>query len=449
MAYNIAVIGTGYVGLVTGTCFAATGNNVYCVDIDEEKIKLLREGKSPIYEIGLERMIERNLREKRLHFTLDLKQAVLNSKLIFLCLPTPPTEDGSADLQHVLKVAEDIAEIAKENHDPNGKIVVNKSTVPVGTSEKVRNIFKEKAPKAKLEAVSNPEFLREGFAVEDAMKPERIIVGADNEQVVEIMRELYQPFVRSGNPIYIMDEKSAEITKYAANSFLAAKISFMNDLSAYCENVGADIEKIRLGIGSDSRIGKRFLFAGIGYGGSCFPKDVRALIHSTQEAGTPVEIVEAAHRVNSNQLTRFLGRINNRFNGDLKDRRIAIWGLSFKPNTDDTREAPAFRIIDWLLDKNADVKVYDQEAMDNTRKHFGSKIIYAEDMYDCLDAAEALIIATEWNVFRNPYFNKMKELLKNPLIFDGRNLFDPIEMAEEGFEYYCIGRKTIKPGNKK
>lgn len=441
MSYRIGVIGTGYVGLVTGTCFAATGNKVFCVDIVEEKINNLKKGIPPIFEPGLERLIIRNIEEDRLHFTTDLEEAVANSQLFFLCLPTPPNEDGSADLHHVLGVAEKIAEIVVRREIDDKLIVINKSTVPVGTAEKVRNIFREKAPGANVEVASNPEFLREGFAVEDSMKPERVIVGTSSVYVEDTLRDLYQPFVRSGNPIYFMDEKSAEITKYAANSFLATKISFMNDLSAYCENVGADIEKVRLGIGSDSRIGKRFLFSGIGYGGSCFPKDVRALVHSVEEAGLSLEIVKAAQSVNKKQINRFIGRIFQRF-GNVKGKRFALWGLAFKPNTDDTREAPAFVIIDRLLDSGASISVYDQEATENTRKRYGEKLRYAKNMYDCLEGAEALIIATEWNVFRNPDLARVKETLAHPIIFDGRNLYEPREMQEDGFEYYCIGRKS-------
>lgn len=443
MSYNIGVIGTGYVGLVTGTCFAETGNNVFCVDIVEEKIKQLQEGIPTIFEPGLERLLKNNLAEERLHFTTDLKLAVLNCNLIFLCLPTPPSEDGSADLQHVLKVAEEIAIIFKENNITEQKIVLNKSTVPVGTSDKVRNIFRKFAPDAQVEVASNPEFLREGFAVDDSMKPERIVIGTSSPWAETVLKDLYQPFVRSGNPIYIMDEKSAEITKYAANAFLATKISFMNDLSRYCEVVGADIERIRLGIGSDSRIGKRFLFAGLGYGGSCFPKDVRALIFSAESVNVPLHIVKAAQDVNYHQTERFINLIMKRFNNDLKGKQFALWGLAFKPNTDDTREAPAFKVIDKLLESGATVYAYDQEAMLQTRLKYQDRILYAKNMYECLENSEALIIATEWNVFRNPDYNKLMSNLKQPLIFDGRNLYDLAEMEKLGFEYYCVGRKVI------
>lgn len=441
MALSIGVVGTGYVGLVTGTCFAATGNKVYCVDIDEKKIEMMKSGKSPIYEPGLEHLMVRNIKEERLEFVTDIKIALDNCEIIFLCLPTPPNEDGSADLHHVKEVAKEIAEYYKQNNITEKRIVVNKSTVPVGTAFEVRSIFDKVMPNHSVEIVSNPEFLREGFAVEDAMKPERVVVGTKSAYVEEVMRDLYKPFLRSGNPIFFMDEKSAEVTKYAANSFLAVKISFMNDLSRYCEAVGADIEKIRLGIGSDTRIGKRFLFAGIGYGGSCFPKDVRALLYSAKEHNTPLRIIEAAQEVNRMQSERFFELIYNRFAGNLKGKKIALWGLAFKPNTDDTREAPAFTLIKNLLNKDAVVTAFDPEAMGNTKLRFGDKIKYAESMYETLKDAEALIIATEWNEFRNPDFDKIKSMLKNPLLFDGRNLFQPEDMHEIGMEYHCIGRK--------
>ncbi len=443
MALTIGVVGTGYVGLVTGTCFAATGNKVYCVDIDEAKVEKMKQGICPIYEPGLEHLLQRNLKEDRLNFITDLNIALEKCEIIFLCLPTPPNEDGSADLHHVKDVAREIADYYKEHNIKDHRIIVNKSTVPVGTAAEVRNIFDSVLEEHKVEVVSNPEFLREGFAVEDAMKPERVVVGSKSEYVEEVMRTLYKPFLRSGNPIYFMDEKSAEVTKYAANSFLATKISFMNDLSRYCEAVGADIEKIRFGIGSDSRIGKRFLFAGVGYGGSCFPKDVRALIYSAKDAGTPLKIVQAAQDVNNEQIERFFEFIYNRFSGDVAGKTFALWGLAFKPNTDDTREAPAFTLIKRMLDKNAKIIAYDPEAAENTRKMFGDKIKYASGMYEALENAEALIIATEWNEFRNPDFEKIGKELQNKIIFDGRNLFIPEEMHEAGFEYHCIGRPKL------
>ncbi len=445
MSYNIGVIGTGYVGLVSGTCFAATGNNVYCIDIDEKKVEKMKAGVSPIFEPGLDYLLQQNLKEKRLHFLTDLETAVRECLFIFLCLPTPPNEDGSADLHHVLKVAGEISEIMKKKNITDRRVLINKSTVPVGTADKVRKIVDEKYPGNSIVVVSNPEFLREGFAVEDAMKPERIVVGTSDKEVGELMRDLYEPFVRSGNPIIIMDEKSAEVTKYAANSFLATKISFMNDLSAYCEKVGADIENVRFGIGSDSRIGKRFIFAGVGYGGSCFPKDVRALIYSGDEAGIDLKIIKAAHEVNEEQQLRFFDKIFNRFNKNIKGRKFAVWGLAFKPNTDDTREAPAFRIIEKMLENGAAVSAYDPEAMENTKLKFGDKIEYTENMYDCLTRADALVIVTEWNNFRRPDFEKIRSSLKSALLFDGRNLFDPEAMRNIRFEYHCIGRKSVIP----
>lgn len=443
MAYNIGVVGTGYVGLVSGTCFAATGNYVYCVDIDENKVNKLRQGICPIFEPGLNNLLESNIRDERLSFTTNLKDAVDKCNIIFLCLPTPPNEDGSADLQHVKKVAEDIAAILKETNPKSEKIIINKSTVPVGTSQKVQDVFDRLLPGNNVTVISNPEFLREGFAVEDAMKPDRIVIGTSNPKAAEIMKDLYKPFVRSGNPIFIMDEKSAEVTKYAANAFLATKISFMNDLSAYCEKVGADIDSIRLGIGSDDRIGKRFLFAGVGFGGSCFPKDVRAIMFSAEKAGTPLKVVTAAHHANLTQIERFAEMIINRFDGNLKGLKLAVWGLAFKPNTDDTREAPAFVIIERLLAQGAEITVYDPEAIENTKIIFGDRLHYSKNMYECLNEASAVIIVTEWNLFRNPDFGRIKSILKNNIIFDGRNLFTLDEMKDLGFEYYSIGRKYL------
>lgn len=443
MSYSIGVIGTGYVGLVSGTCFAATGNKVICVDIDKEKVEKMKQGICPIFEPGLDKMLVENIKDERLSFTTDLENCVEKSSIIFLCLPTPPSEDGSADLHHVTEMADKIAQIIKDKDLKERKILVNKSTVPVGTAEKVRNIALKHLSDDRFVVVSNPEFLREGLAVEDSMKPERVVVGTSSKWAEEIMLDLYQPFVRTGNPVIIMDEKSAEVTKYAANSFLATKISFMNDLSAYCEKVGADIDKIRYGMGSDSRIGKMFLFAGIGYGGSCFPKDVRALAYSAADAGSPLKIVEAAQEVNYDQMDRFYLKVKNRFN-DLKGMTFSVWGLAFKPNTDDTREAPAFRIIDNLLKAGAKVKAYDPEAMENTQIRYGNKIEYVDKMYDCLQGTDALLIITEWNAFRNPDFDKIKSLLKNPIIFDGRNLYNVEDMEDHQFEYYSVGRRAVK-----
>lgn len=439
MSHKISVIGTGYVGIVSGTTFAAQGNIVYCVDIDIEKIEKLKKGISPIFEPGLDWLLKKNYEENRLIFTTEIAEAVRNTEVIFLCLPTPPNEDGSADLQHVLNVSEQIANIIKEQNLPKDKIIVDKSTVPVGTGEKVKEIFDKILGQNDIEVVSNPEFLREGFAIEDALKPERVVVGTSSERVKEIMKDLYEPFLRSGNPLIFMDVKSAELTKYAANAFLATKISFMNDLSRYCETIGADIELVRLGIGSDSRIGKRFIFPGVGYGGSCFPKDVKALIHSSNEVGINLEIVNATERVNATQIDFYFNKVQKRFQ-NLNNKKFAIWGLAFKPNTDDIRESPSFKIIDKLLSQGAIVQAYDPEAIENTRRIYGDKISYFNDLYKVLQGAEALLLITEWSVFRRPDFEQIKNMLQNPIIFDGRNQYDPIEMKNLGFEYYPIGR---------
>lgn len=443
MAYEIGVIGTGYVGLVSGTSFAATGNHVTCVDIDIEKVNKLKEGICPIYEPGLDPILKRNIKEGRLVFTTDLEDTVIKSEIIFLCLPTPPNEDGSADLKHVMKVADDIAKILKKHNNQDKKVIINKSTVPVGTAEIVTSIFDKVYPENQIAVASNPEFLREGFAVEDAMKPERVVIGTSYDWVKEKLGDLYQPFVRSGNPVYFMDEKSSELTKYAANSFLATKISFMNDLSKYCEKVGANIDLVRLGMGSDSRIGKRFLFAGIGYGGSCFPKDVQALAYSANNKKVDLDIINATMNVNEKQIKRFFEKIFERYNGNIKGMHFALWGLAFKPNTDDTREAPAFKLIDMMLNNGAKITAYDPEATENTKLRFGDKISYSEEMYNCLDNKDALIIATEWNVFRNPDMKKIKNKLNSNIIFDGRNIYELDDMEKLGFEYHSIGRKTI------
>lgn len=453
MASTIGVIGTGYVGLVTGTCFAETGNTVICVDIDEQKVEKLRSGKVTIYEPGLEYLFERNIRERRLHFTTNLSEAVEKAHILFLCLPTPPDEDGSADLKHVLSAATNIGRILTEKNISTFKIIVNKSTVPVGTSDKVREAILNTAPQGHFDVVSNPEFLREGFAVEDFMKPDRIVVGTENAQSADIMRSLYEPFTRSGNPIFILDTKSAEIAKYAANAFLAMRISFMNELSAYTEAVGADIESVRLAIGADNRIGKRFLFAGVGYGGSCFPKDVRALKTSAAQAGTPLGLVEATENANTRQTERFAERIITRFGGTrlgdkgkLQGKQFAIWGIAFKPNTDDTREAPSFLIIDRLLAEGARVAVYDPEAMEGAQRRYGNHadITYSSGMYDCAKNADALVIVTEWSEFRQPDFDQLKECMNAHCIFDGRNLFDVKKMEDVGFEYHSVGRVSRK-----
>ena len=431
---NIAVIGTGYVGLVTGTCLAETGNNVICVDIDEKKVEKMKNGQIPIYEPGLEVLFERNIEQGRLSFTTNLEEAVKDSVLIFLALPTPPGEDGSADLSYVLGVADDLGKIITDY-----KVIIDKSTVPVGTADKVRAAVAKNAT-VDFDIVSNPEFLREGYAVEDFMKPDRVVVGLSSERAKKLMDELYKPYLRQGNPIIFMDEKSAELTKYAANSFLATKISFMNEIANLCEKLDADVDMVRIGIGSDTRIGKRFLFPGIGYGGSCFPKDVQALVKSSNEANYHFSILEAVMDVNMRQKTIMFPRLMSYFNNDIKGKKIAFWGLAFKPNTDDIREAPALYNIEKLTSNGAEVVAYDPEAMENVKGLIGDKIKYANSLYEALDGADALFIATEWGVFRNPDFNKVKSLLKNPVIFDGRNLYEVDHMKELGFEYFSIGR---------
>ncbi len=435
---NIGVIGTGYVGLVTGTGLAETGNNVLCVDIDEEKVRKMQEGIIPIYEPGLEVLFERNIKEGRLKFTTNLADAVEHAEVIFLALPTPPKEDGSADLQYVLGVAEDIAKLMKEY-----KIIVTKSTVPVGTGEKIKEVISS-ITDVPFDVVSNPEFLREGSAVQDFMKPDRVVVGVESERAREVMERLYKPFVRSGNPIVFMDIKSSEMTKYAANSFLATKISFMNEIARLAERVGADVDKIRLGIGLDERIGKRFLFAGIGYGGSCFPKDVSALYKTALQYGYDFKILKAVMDVNESQRDFFFSKIMEYYNGDLKGKTFAVWGLAFKPNTDDIREAPALKVINLLLDNGAKVKAYDPEAMETTKKWYPElPIEYAENPYDALKDADALLLITEWNEFRTPNFEKIKSLLKEPVIFDGRNVYDIQRLQELGFDYFSIGRPDV------
>ncbi|QXD14336.1 UDP-glucose/GDP-mannose dehydrogenase family protein [Rhodocaloribacter litoris] len=444
---KIAIIGTGYVGLVTGTCFAEMGNEVVCVDIDAAKIERLRSGKLTIFEPGLELFFERGLRERRLRFTTDLAEAVATSEVIFLALPTPPGEDGSADLSYVLGVAEDIGRLLAAEEASRYRILVNKSTVPVGTAERVRAVLEAAGLKAgqHFDVVSNPEFLREGVAVEDFMKPERVIIGTGSRRAAEIMTQLYEPFVRQGNPILVMDERSAEMTKYAANAFLATKITFMNEVANVCDRVGANVDKIRIGIGLDSRIGKHFLYAGIGFGGSCFPKDVQALARTAQAYGYDFEILEAVLRVNDRQRRLLVDRVVDYFGGDLTGRRIAVWGLAFKPNTDDVREAPSHVVIRGLLEHGAEVVAFDPEAIETTRAVLGDVVSYAEDDYAALQGADALVICTEWNEFRRPDFDRMRLLLKQPVIFDGRNLYDPVRMAEGGFDYYSIGRPHYAP----
>lgn len=440
---KIAVVGTGYVGLVSGTCFAETGNDVICVDIDAEKVKKLSEGTITIYEPGLEKLFLRNVHEERLRFTTNLAEAVKDALLVLLALPTPPGEDGSADLQYILKVADDLGKLLQPG---DYKVIVDKSTVPVGTAEKVRNkIIESGGDKiaASFDIVSNPEFLREGLAVEDFMKPDRVVIGTGSEKAKKVMSTLYAPFVRQGNPVLFMDERSAELTKYAANSFLATKISFMNEIANLCEKVGANVDMIRRGIGSDDRIGKRFLFPGIGYGGSCFPKDVRALVKSAGDAEYDFKILRAVMEVNENQKLHLLPGIRKYFNGKLEGKHFAVWGLSFKPATDDIREAPALYIINALLSEGATVSAFDPEAVNNVRKELGDKINYSENQYQALDGADALIIATEWNEFRTPDFRKITTRLKNQAIFDGRNVFDLETMRNLGIHYESVGREII------
>ena len=439
---KISVIGTGYVGLVTGTCLAESGNEVICVDIDREKVRKLQNGEIPIYEPGLDVLFERNTRAGRLHFTTDLEEGVDHGEIIFLALPTPEDEDGSADLRYVKGVAADIGRLMREKGIKDYKIVVDKSTVPVGTAHKVREIIRQEAPDADFDVVSNPEFLREGFAVDDFMKPERVVIGTSSDRAARKMTDLYKPFVRSGNPIIIMDEKSAEITKYAANAFLAMKISFMNEIANFCERAGADVDKVRIGIGTDSRIGKRFLFPGIGYGGSCFPKDVKALYKTGLDYDYEFKIIKSVMEVNERQRKILVPKMLNHF-GHLSGKKIAVWGLAFKPETDDIREAPSLYLIEELLNQGAEVRAYDPEAMDNVHRKLGDAIEYAQDPYDALRDADALVISTEWNAFRNPDFDKMAELLKEKVIFDGRNIYDPAKMNDLGWTYYSIGRPPV------
>lgn len=432
---KIAVIGTGYVGLVTGTCFAETGNTVICVDIDEEKVRNLSNGDITIYEPGLEKLFLRNQREARLRFTTNLAEAVKDSLLILLALPTPPGEDGSADLSAVLKVADELGKIIKEY-----RIIVDKSTVPVGTAEKVRKAIGANCS-CEFDVVANPEFLREGLAVEDFMKPDRVVIGTRSEKAKKILSDLYAPFVRQGNPVIFMDERSAELTKYAANSFLATKISFMNEIAILCEKLGADVDMVRRGLGSDERIGKRFLFPGIGYGGSCFPKDVKALARSAIELDYNFKILEAVMQVNDNQKVSFVPRIKKYFHNDLKNKKIAVWGLAFKPNTDDVREAPALFLIEELLSGGAVITAFDPEAMNNAKKILGDRIKFS-GQYEAIKDCDALIVATEWSEFRTPDFERMGSIMKNKVIFDGRNVYEPNRMKELGFYYESIGRKN-------
>ncbi|HAW52484.1 MAG TPA: UDP-glucose 6-dehydrogenase [Flavobacteriales bacterium] len=430
---KITVIGTGYVGLVTGTCLAETGNTVTCVDIDEEKVEMMRNGKVPIYEPHLDVLFERNIREGRLTFTSRLDEAIDGVSVFFLALPTPPGEDGSADLSYVLGAGAQLGKLLT-----GYAVVVDKSTVPVGTAEKVTAVISSET-EVPFDVVSNPEFLREGYAVDDFLKPDRVVVGTSSERAKKVMEELYKPYVRQGNPILFMDEKSAELTKYAANSFLATKITFMNEVANFCELVGADVDMVRIGIGSDSRIGKRFLFPGLGYGGSCFPKDVQALVKSGNEENFEFQLLKSVMQINDRQKLVILPKMRARL-GSLKGKKIALWGLAFKPDTDDIREAPSLYLIDKLVEEGASVTAFDPEAMNNVKKLIGDKISYAKNQYEALDGADCLLIATEWSEFRNPDFSKMNALLKNHLIFDGRNLYEIAQMDQLGYEYYSIGR---------
>ncbi len=434
---KIAVVGTGYVGLVTGTCFSETGNTVTCIDIDQEKVKKLQSGKVTIYEPGLEQLFERNIKQKRLFFTTNLKEGIKDAKVIFLALPTPPGEDGSADLKYILNVADELGPLLTDY-----TIVIDKSTVPVGTADKVRSRIAANA-KVDFDVVSNPEFLREGVAVEDFMKPERVVIGTSSARARKVMENLYAPFVRQGNPLVFMDERSAELTKYAANSFLATKISFMNEIANLCELLGADVDSVRKGVGTDSRIGKRFLFPGIGYGGSCFPKDVQALAKSSSDVQYDFKILKAVMDVNMDQKTKLIPRIKEYFNNDLKGKTIAIWGLSFKPHTDDIREAPALYNIEILLKEGAKVKAHDPESMENVKRQIGDKIQYCSTPYEAAEGADAIFIATEWPEFRTPDFDKLGSILKGKVIFDGRNLYELGQMKELGYAYFSIGREVV------
>ncbi|KQN28624.1 UDP-glucose 6-dehydrogenase [Pedobacter sp. Leaf41] len=434
---KIAVIGTGYVGLVTGTCLAETGNDVICVDINEDKVLKMQNGEVPIYEPGLDLLFHRNIEQGRLTFTTILGDAIKDAQIIFMALPTPPGGDGAADLSYILGAAKDISKLITEY-----KIIVNKSTVPVGTADKVKAVFTENTS-IEVDVVSNPEFLREGVAVDDFMKPDRVVLGTTSEKAKKIMAELYGPYVRQGNPILFMDERSSELTKYAANSFLATKITFMNEIANLCELVGADVDAVRKGIGSDDRIGKRFLFPGVGYGGSCFPKDVQALVKSSDDYQYDFQILKSVMEVNERQKTILVDKVLKYYKNDIKGKHFALWGLAFKPETDDIREAPALYIIDSLLGNGATVTVFDPEAMENVKNTIGDKVNYAKNQYQALENADALLIATEWSVFRNPDFDKIDETLKSKVVFDGRNLYDLQKMIDLGYYYNSIGRKLV------
>ena len=442
---NVAIIGTGYVGLVTGVCLAERGNDVHCVDNNPKVVEKLTSGQVTIYEPGLEEIYQRNLKKGRIKFSGDLVAAVLRSQVVFLCLPTPPGEDGSADLKYVLQVADDIGKILAGNPGAGYKVIVDKSTVPVGTSERVdAAIRRHMDAKLEYDVVSNPEFLREGYAVEDFLRPERVVIGSRSERAISILQDLYEPFIPAGNPVIVMDEKSSEVTKYAANAFLAMKISYMNDLANFCEAVEADIDKVRQGIGSDSRIGHKFLFPGLGYGGSCLPKDVKALLRTAQDAGSPLTILQSVEDINQEQRKRFFRKVEKHFKEKLEGLRVAVWGIAFKPNTDDTREAPVFYILDELLKGKASVVVFDPEAMEGARQRYGDRIEYGESSYGALQGADVLLVVTEWNEFRKPDFGLMKNLMRQPVIFDGRNVYEAKKMKERGFLYHSIGRRAVE-----
>ena len=436
---NITVIGTGYVGLVTGTCLADMGNYVTCVDIDKEKVRLMQKGKVPIYEPNLEELFLRNITGDRLHFTTDLKSAIKDSTIIFLALPTPQDGDGAADMSYVENVAHDLGKIID-----NYKIIVNKSTVPVGTSDKVKEIIATHT-KIEFDVVSNPEFLREGYAVKDFMEPQRIIIGSSSAKAKEILSKLYKPFINVKRPIIFMDERSSELTKYASNTFLATKITFMNEVANLCEKIGADVDLVRIGMGSDARIGNRFLFPGIGYGGSCFPKDVNALVKSSDDVSYDFKILKSVLKVNDKQKKSLVPKVLRYFDENISGKKIAVWGLSFKPNTDDVREAPAIHVINELLLKDAKISAYDPEAMANIKKLYGDKITYGKNAYEILQDVDCLLICTEWSEFTSPNFDKMKSLMKNPVIFDGRNIFDLEVMENSGFHYESVGRAIVNP----
>jgi UDPglucose 6-dehydrogenase len=434
---KIAIIGTGYVGLVQGACFSDSGNDVLCMDINEGRIASLQQGVLPIFEPGLEELVRLNVREGRLRFTTSLQTAVEESELIFLCLPTPPGKDGAADLHNILTVAEQIATLANAP-----KLLISKSTVPVGTCEKIKQIVDRKA-RFEIDVVANPEFLKEGTAVDDTLKPDRIIIGSRNPRSIYVLTELYAPFVRTGAPILVMDERSAEMVKYAANAFLATKISFINEIANLCERVGADVELVRKGIGVDPRIGPLFLFPGIGFGGSCLPKDIKALRSTAAEHQYDFKILAAVEEVNERQKRVLVQKLKNHFDGQLRGKTIALWGLSFKPRTDDIREAPALSIIKDLLDEGATVRAHDPVAIPAARALFSTAVDFCENNYEALNGADALLIVTEWNEFRRPDFDRMKSLMKQPVVFDGRNIYDPKTMKEKGFVYYGIGRGGV------